>query len=464
MLVIAFTMSNPVDDSLQSSPSRVIETLLYHAASLLLYSSALDDAVGQAFLHVLQQLHEQPPSAIDCLKAYGQWFSALAAVGLNWPDHLLTRVLTTENPFTQSAQRLSFDQLPLPLQAAARHDLSAIYHISQCTSRCISHWIKTIASVPDSPVVWEIDAQSIASASPSAGDRLQAHSIWQTVTESENWANCVEAIAHHYHQHGTGLPAQYRVLRWTNNQLIGVANPDPIQLSELTAYDGPRQTLIQNTEAFIAGYRALHVLLYGSRGSGKSSLVKALVNHYSSKGLRLIEVGKQDLADLPFIVDQLRHYPQQFIIFVDDLSFEEDDDAFKALKVVLEGSVTARPQNMVVYATSNRRHLIREFHGDRPRPKDADEIHTWDTLQEKLSFSDRFGLTLTFEPADQPTYLEIVYHLAQRETIQLEHEDLTYRALQWATRHNGRSGRTARQFIDALKAELNLFRESNPTS
>ena len=152
--------------------------------------------------------------------------------------------------------------------------------------------------------------------------------------------------------------------------------------------------------------------------------------------------------------------PQKFIIFVDDLSFEEDDEAFKALKVVLEGNVVARPRNVVVYATSNRRHLIREFFGDRPRPSDADEVHQWDTVQEKLSFSDRFGLTLTFEPADQPRYLTIVRHLAQQENLQIEPKDLEFQALQWATRHNGRSGRTARQFIDYLTAELTAAERS----
>ncbi|MGA9377852.1 MAG: DUF815 domain-containing protein, partial [Phormidium sp.] len=154
------------------------------------------------------------------------------------------------------------------------------------------------------------------------------------------------------------------------------------------------------------------------------------------------------------IVEKLRNLPQKFIIFVDDLSFEEDDDAFKALKVVLEGNLTARPQNVVVYATSNRRHLIREFFADRPRPSDNEEVHAWDTMQEKLSFSDRFGLTLTFEAANQKTYLTIVQHLANQAAIKLAPEELEQRALQWATRHNGRSGRTARQFVDFLRAEL----------
>ncbi|MFY7821210.1 MAG: ATP-binding protein, partial [Planktothrix agardhii] len=197
--------------------------------------------------------------------------------------------------------------------------------------------------------------------------------------------------------------------------------------------------------------------LYGSRGSGKSSLIKSLLHEYSDRGLRLIEVAKSDLKDLPLVVEQLRGVPQKFIIFVDDLSFEEDDDAFKALKVVLEGNLTARPQNVIVYATSNRRHLIREYFEDRPSPKDQDEVHVWDTVQEKLSFSDRFGLTLTFPPADQNTYLNMVRHLASQGGIKISPEDLQFRALQWATRHNGRSGRTARQFVDFLTAELAVF-------
>jgi predicted AAA+ superfamily ATPase len=164
------------------------------------------------------------------------------------------------------------------------------------------------------------------------------------------------------------------------------------------------------------------------------------------------------LPDLPKIVELLRGVPQKFIIFVDDLSFEEDDDSFKAMKVVLEGNLTARPKNVVVYATSNRRHLIREYFTDRPAPKDNNEVHGWDTMQEKLSFSDRFGLTLTFTAADQKTYLQIVQHLAAN--INISAEDLEFEALQWATRHNGRSGRTARQFIDFLNSDLAVFGET----
>jgi hypothetical protein len=279
-----------------------------------------------------------------------------------------------------------------------------------------------------------------------------------------DWTERLEALSGYYRQHGVGLFARYRAFRWQQGRLVGIAHPDPVRLRELVGYEHPQAELIKNTEFLLAGYPALHVLLYGSRGSGKSSRVKALLNEYCDRGLRLIEVAKSDLHDLSAIVEQLRDLPQKFIIFVDDLSFEEDNDAFKALKVVLEGGVTARSQNIVVYATSNRRHLVREFFDERPRPSQADEIHAWDTLQEKLSFGDRFGLTLTFEPADQETYLQIVFHLAQQADLAIDSEGLRQRALQWATRHNGRSGRTARQFVDFLQGELGVLRTSESSA
>jgi predicted AAA+ superfamily ATPase len=441
-----------------------IPSLQRQAASLLLYQSVLSDSVGQAFVNLLHALRHSTPDGLNCLHAYGSWFKALAASNQSWQDYLLTQILTDDNPFSQQAQLTAVENLPLALIAAAQQDLQALQSLYQCSSEQLSNWVQEVSQLPVAPIPWHQDrkvkAQGIA---PVSGDSVNEQVLREKLQQLDNWANAVEVLAAYYRQFGTGLFAQYRAFRWQQGQLRGIAHPDPVQLTELVGYESQKDTLVKNTEFLLADSPALHVLLYGSRGTGKSSLVKGLLNKssdshkgdsFASRGLRLIEVAKSDLKDLPEIVEQLRNVPQKFIIFVDDLSFEEDDDAFKALKVVLEGSVTARSQNVVVYATSNRRHLVREFFGDRPRPSDSDEVHAWDTLQEKLSFSDRFGLTLTFEPANQDTYLQIVRHLATQAGISLPQEDLDYRALQWATRHNGRSGRTARQFIDFLKADL----------
>jgi predicted AAA+ superfamily ATPase len=302
--------------------------------------------------------------------------------------------------------------------------------------------------LPISPVVWYREPEPVGA----------EMGLIASIPELDNWGDAVADLAAYYRQHGTGLFAKYAAFRWQNGQLVGIADADSVKLSTLVGYEWQKDALVKNTEFLLSGETALHVLLYGSRGSGKSSLVKALLNEYSHRNLRLIEVSKSELPDLPKIVELLRGVPQKFIIFVDDLSFEEDDDSFKAMKVVLEGNLTARPKNVVVYATSNRRHLIREYFTDRPAPKDNNEVHGWDTMQEKLSFSDRFGLTLTFTAADQKTYLQIVQHLAAN--INISTEDLEFEALQWATRHNGRSGRTARQFIDFLNSDLAVFGET----
>ena len=424
-----------------------IKFLQRQAASLLLYKSVLAGEVGSAFLNLLQALCDGDTDGLVCLQAYGSWFQALAAKNQSWENYLITQILRTDNPFTRQVQQASL--LSPALVAAAQHDLQALQSLYNCSSDQLSRWVQAAAKLPAAPVAWNQQQDGIV----GAIHELPIRDKFQIL---ENWAEALEYLATHYHDYGTGLFAEYRAFRWQSGQLVGIRHPDPVKLTELVGYESQRDALLKNTKFLLAGYPALHVLLYGSRGSGKSSLVKGLLNESGTGNLRLVEVAKSDLRDLPEIVEQLRGVPQKFVIFVDDLSFEEDDDAFKALKVVLEGNLTARSQNVVVYATSNRRHLIREFFADRPLTRDNEEIHAWDTVQEKLSFSDRFGLTLTFEPADQNTYLNIIRHLAAQAEIPLSQEDLEYRALQWATRHNGRSGRTARQFIDFLKADLNV--------
>ncbi|MFN6484520.1 MULTISPECIES: ATP-binding protein [unclassified Nostoc] len=447
-------MDNQAMPMANTSSYTKVQYLQRQAASLLLYQSVLQSEVGMAFLELLQAIRYTEADARGCLQAYGSYFHALAARNQNWEDYLITQLLFCENPFTKLAQVREFEDLPPALVAAVQHDLQILQSLHQCSSASLSEWVQGVAHLPISPVVWYKE-QELIGVETKFATYLQ---------ELDNWGDAVEELAVYYRQCGSGLFAEYRALRWQAGQFIGIRYSDPIKLSALVGYESQKDALLKNTEFLLSGEMALHVLLYGSRGSGKSSLVKSLLNEYSNRSLRLLEVAKSDLKDLPEIVEHLRSVSQKFIIFVDDLSFEEDDDAFKALKVVLEGNLTARPQNVVVYATSNRRHLIREFFVDRPTPKDNEEIHAWDTMQEKLSFSDRFGLTLTFEPANQKTYLQIVQHLAAQAEINITQEDLEFQALQWATRHNGRSGRTARQFVDFLKADLKLLHANNNTS
>ncbi|NJN60406.1 MAG: ATP-binding protein [Coleofasciculaceae cyanobacterium RL_1_1] len=418
-----------------------LRSLQHDIASLLLYRQILDvDVVGSAFVSLIEQIyHTDTPT--ECLKAYSDWFSWLASSGQSWQSYLIESILYDENPFTEAAQHAqTIDDIAPELIAAARHDLTILRRLYDCTSDQIGLWMRQACKLDALPVA----PSSVVEPAPIAFDT------------TPDWGDLLSDLLTYHQTHGVGVFAQYRACRWEQDYIEGIPTPDPIGLDNLIGYDTPKAKLLQNTEFLLAGAPAQHVLLYGSRGSGKSSLVKAIATDYADQGLRLIEVDKSQLCHLPKIIDQIRSSALKFVIFVDDLSFEEDDDAFKALKVVLEGNSTARAHNVVVYATTNRRHLIREFFDDRPRPSDADEIHSWDTVQEKLSFSDRFGLTLTFAPCNQDDYLRIIRHLAQQADLTIHADDLTFRALQWATQNNGRSGRTARQFIDWLTAEQQL--------
>lgn len=223
--------------------------------------------------------------------------------------------------------------------------------------------------------------------------------------------------------------------------------PHTIELRALRGIDDQKKLADRNTRQFVSGYPANNVLLTGARGTGKSSLVKALLNKYARQGLRLIEVEKHDLVDLPDIVEQIYRRPERFILYCDDLSFEANEPGYKALKVVLDGSIAMAPDNVLVYATSNRRHLMPEYLRDNLAARHSDgEIHPDESVEEKISLSDRFGLWLSFYPFDQDQYLEIVYNWLQHFGVSEITPSITAAALRWALGRGSRSGRVAWQF------------------
>ncbi len=256
-----------------------------------------------------------------------------------------------------------------------------------------------------------------------------------------------------------GLPnfGAYLAFRWerTGNrgQIVPVEYPDLVDLDDLVGIDHAKLELVRNTEQFVDGYPANNVLLWGERGNGKSSCVKGLLGKFASRGLRMVELQRWDLLHLPDIIALLRDAPYRFILFCDDLSFAEGEVDYRGLKTLLDGGVEARPANVLIYATSNRRHLMPEPMADNVG---GGEIHPEEAVSEKLSLSDRFGLTIGFSTFNQELFLAIVEHYAERLGLPIDREELRREALLWALYSGRRSGRSASQFIDDLTGRLRI--------
>lgn len=248
-------------------------------------------------------------------------------------------------------------------------------------------------------------------------------------------------------KYGYGIYAKNRMFFIDEeNSIVPVANPDKTTFAELVDYEAERQVIIDNTKALLCGKPAANILLTGDAGTGKSSTVKAVANEMFGDGLRIIEVRKEQLYAIPKILNELSENPLKFVLFIDDLSFLKDDDNFNTLKAVLEGSVSAKSKNVVIYATSNRRHIIKEKFSDR----EGDDVHRNDTMQELISLSERFGIHVTFQKPSKQTFLHIVHHLARMHGIEMEDSELDLLAERFALERGGRSARLARQFIDGI--------------
>ena len=261
-------------------------------------------------------------------------------------------------------------------------------------------------------------------------------------------------VTEFYKQYGVGkfgLNKAFRIMQENSKmQIVPISNTEEVMLDDLIGYEIQKEKLIENTKAFVEGRKANNCLLFGDSGTGKSTSIKAILNEYYSQGLRMIEIYKHQFRDLSNVIAQIKNRNYRFIIYMDDLSFEEFEIEYKYLKAVIEGGLETKPDNVLIYATSNRRHLIRETWSDRS-DMSQDELHRSDTMQEKLSLVNRFGVSINFSKPTQKEYFEIVCKLAKRyETITLSDEELCREANKWELSHGGISGRTAQQFINYL--------------
>ena len=249
-----------------------------------------------------------------------------------------------------------------------------------------------------------------------------------------------------------GLNKAFRIVHPTNGdmQFVPINNTEDVRLDDLIGYEIQKQKIVENTEAFVAGRKANNALLFGDSGTVKSTTIKAIINEYYDQGLRMIEIYKHQFQDLSQVISQIKNRNYRFIIYMDDLSFEEFETEYKYLKAVIEGGLEIKPDNVLIYATSNRRHLIRETWTDRTDLENNNGMHKSDTMQEKLSLVNRFGVTINYSKPSQKEYFQIVVGLAEKNGIHMTEEELCAEANKWELSHGGISGRTAQQFINYL--------------
>jgi predicted AAA+ superfamily ATPase len=402
---------------------------------LVIFRSLLDDPVVKQLLARDERAGEGgtlSPATVGALIALAEQYGLAGNI---LGDYLIYLLVVDENPFSITAEKQR-GQVGASLLAAGAHDLAILRRLydraAALAGGLLAGYRPTVASD-----LLAFTALKQSWADPAAADP----------------AACAALLARHYGVYGCGQMANHVAFRWDRkNGLIGITQYDKTTFDDIIGYERQKNTLKENTEAFLAGRPANNVLLIGPRGTGKSSTVKALVNAYAIRGLRLVEVAKSDLLHLQDVSDLLGSRGKKCILFLDDLSFEESDGDFKHLKTVIDGSLQTRPANVLIYATSNRRHLVKETWQDRQGGDD--EIHRFDSLNEKIALADRFGLTITFPSPDQQEYLNIVHKLAQKHKITLGEEQLNKEALQWEFSHSGRSGRVARQFIQHLLGKI----------
>jgi len=411
---------------------------------LVLYTRVLDTAPGRAmrrFVTALDTRTDVEESYLDLVRAVYETGPTGGPVVDAWQNHLLERILADENPLTLGA---TANQLTPEVMAAAAHDLRHLQQLFALTGpTCLS--LGRLTGIPTWPG-W----RSPSPTNPAVPGLL---AMGAELAAAADWGALTERLVAFHARSGAGIAATHWYMRWTDHELAGVAEPQLVSLEDLVGLHEAKATLVRNTEQFLRAGSANNLLLYGTRGTGKSSMVRGLAARYGDEGLRLVEVSHSAIATLPVLFRLLRRHVQRFVLFLDDLSFDEDATDYKAFKSMVEGALEERPANVLLYATSNRRHLVPQRWTDRNTPETA-EVHWQDAMEEKLSLADRFGVTVLFPTPNQEEYLAIVEHLALHRGLRISPTELREAALRWVVWNNPRSGRAARQFIDDLAGRL----------
>lgn len=428
-------------------------------AKLIMYGDIDEDCILYQMGEIFREFEEGTQSnAVLIRKVYTQ-IKRLLTVATDfgfdknlWHNYLAYFLITNENPFSITCEKIGANDGSV--NHFARNDFSAIKNLFEYDFSEIekSLGIDCFTQISNYRAIEKKELMY----NKNVSEKVQALS--SRMEQARDVEGFFTAVTEFYRDYGVGmfgLNKAFRIQDRTDSKLVflPINNMDKVMLSDLVGYEIQKKKLVDNTRAFVEGKKANNVLLFGDSGTGKSTSIKAIVNEFYDQGLRMIEIYKHQFKDLSNVIAAVKNRNYKFIIYMDDLSFEEFEIEYKFLKAVIEGGVETKPDNILIYATSNRRHLIRETWSDRNDVQQDEGMHRSDTMQEKLSLVNRFGVTINYSKPGQKEYFDIVIHLAAKSGIKMSEDELKAEANKWELSHGGISGRTAQQFIYYLQGK-----------
>ena len=430
---------------------------MHHEISkLIMYGDMEQDCILYQLGEIFRKFEERKVSDSELIQNIYSQIKKLLVVATDfgfdhnlWHNYLTFYLVTNENPFSITCEKVGANDGSV--NNFAKNDFRVFKALFDYDFSKIEQalGIDCFSQISDYKAIEKKELMY----NKNVSEKIIALSSKLEQAKDENeFFDCVTAFYKDYGVGMFGLNKAFRIKEKTDGEIefLPINNMDKVMLDDLVGYEIQKQKLVENTEAFVQGRKANNVLLFGDSGTGKSTSIKAIVNEFYPQGLRMIEIYKHQFKDLSNVIAQIKNRNYRFIIYMDDLSFEEFEIEYKFLKAVIEGGVETKPDNILIYATSNRRHLIKETWNDRNDMERGNGLHRSDTMEEKLSLVNRFGATINYSKPTQKEYFKIVTELAQRQGIAMSEEELCREANKWELSHGGISGRTAQQFINYL--------------
>ena len=431
-------------------------------AKLILYGNMDEDTILMRLCDIFRRFDEKTADKAQLIKDIYTQLKRILEVSTDygfdknlWHNYLTFLLITSENPFSLTCEKVGANDGSV--NEFAKNDFRVFRKLFFYDFSVIENelGIDCFRILQDYKAIGKQEFMY----NKNVSEKVQELS--DKLSQTKNEQEFFDAVTDFYKDYGVGMFGLNKAFRLEENiepgpvALRPINNMDKVMLSDLVGYEIQKKKLIENTEAFVRGKKANNVLLFGDSGTGKSTSIKAIVNEYYDSGLRMIEIYKHQFKDLSRIIAQIKNRNYKFIIYMDDLSFEEFEIEYKFLKAVIEGGVETKPENILIYATSNRRHLIKESWNDRNDMEHTNDKHHSDTMEEKLSLVHRFGVTINYSKPTQKEYFGIVNELAKRNGIEMDEKELNLKANAWELAHGGISGRTAQQLINHLAGQDN---------